>query len=83
MKKTLALTTLILSTECSSFSLAQEATAPTHAAPFFTGADLSYVNEMEDCGGTYSDRGKQRDPFEIFARYGADIVRVRIWHNAR
>lgn len=82
MKKTLALTTLILSTACSSFSLAQEATAPTQAAPFFTGADLSYVNEMEDCGGSYADRGKKKDPFEIFASYGADIVRVRIWHNA-
>ena len=82
MKKTLALTTLILSTACSSFSLAQEATAPTQAAPFFTGADLSYVNEMEDCGGSYFDLGKKKDPFEIFAGYGADIVRVRIWHNA-
>lgn len=51
--------------------------------PFFTGADLSYVNEMEDCGGTYVDQGKKKDPFEIFARYGNDIVRVRLWHNAK
>lgn len=82
MKKALAITTFILSATFSSLSLAQEATTPTQTAPFFTGADLSYVNEMEDCGGTYSDRGKQKDPFEIFASYGADIVRVRIWHNA-
>ena len=49
---------------------------------FYTGADLSYVNEMEDCGGSYADRGKKKDPFEIFASYGTDIVRVRLWHNA-
>lgn len=53
-----------------------------NTGPFYTGADLSYVNEMEDCGGTFADRGKQKDPFEIFASYGTDIVRVRLWHNA-
>lgn len=51
-------------------------------SPFFTGADLSYVNEMEDCGGTYFDHGEKKDPFAIFASYGTDIVRVRLWHNA-
>ncbi len=82
MKKTLALTTLILSTSFSAVSLAQATSTPTQTTPFFTGADLSYVNEMEDCGGSFSDRGTKKDPFEIFASYGADIVRVRIWHNA-
>lgn len=45
------------------------------------GADLSYVNEMEDCGGVYRDGGEVRDPFELFADYGCDIVRVRLWHS--
>jgi arabinogalactan endo-1,4-beta-galactosidase len=59
-----------------------EDSTPAKTSPFFTGADLSYVNEMEDCGGKFRDRGKEKDPFAIFASYGADIVRVRIWHNA-
>lgn len=49
--------------------------------PFYTGADLSYVNEMEDCGATYRDKGKKQDPFTIFANNGADLIRVRLWHN--
>lgn len=60
----------------------QAQTTTTTATPFFTGADLSYVNEMEDCGGSYFDHGSKKDPFTIFASYGADIVRVRLWHNA-
>lgn len=81
MKAGLAITALVLSTLYSSAASAQT-TATTSAAPFITGADLSYVNEMEDCGARYSDGGKQRDPFAIFAGYGADLVRVRLWHKA-
>ncbi len=53
-----------------------------NVSPFYIGADLSYVNEMEDCGATYYDQGKQQDPFALFANKGADLVRVRLWHNA-
>ncbi|MDH3243149.1 MAG: arabinogalactan endo-1,4-beta-galactosidase [Saprospiraceae bacterium] len=47
----------------------------------YLGADLSYVNEMEDCGGTYRLESAVVDPFEIFATKGANMVRVRLWHN--
>lgn len=48
---------------------------------FYFGVDLSYVNEMEDCGAVYHVEGQARDPYEIFADYGANLVRVRLWHN--
>jgi len=49
---------------------------------FYYGADLSYVNEMEDCGATYSDaNGIPKDPFTIFEEAGANLVRVRLWHS--
>ncbi len=49
---------------------------------FYLGADLSYVNEMEDCGAVYKNAdGTSSDPYEIFAEAGTDIVRVRLWHN--
>ena len=49
---------------------------------FYYGADLSYVNEMEDCGAVYSNRGGiVQDPYSIFAEEGANIVRLRLWHN--
>ncbi len=47
----------------------------------YFGADLSYANEMEDCGGEYREDGQPRDPFELFAERGANLVRVRLWHN--
>ena len=52
------------------------------AADFYFGADLSYVNEMEDCGAVYRENGKTRDPFELFAERGASLARVRLWHDA-
>lgn len=49
---------------------------------FVRGADLSYVNEMEDCGAVYLDSsGADKDPYVLFAEAGARLVRVRLWHN--
>lgn len=56
---------------------------PTPSEDFFYyGADLSYVNEMEDCGATYKNTNNTvQDPFQIFANAGTNLVRVRLWHN--
>jgi len=49
---------------------------------FYKGADLSYVNEMENCNGIYFDNsGKEKDPYKIFKEAGANLVRLRLWHN--
>lgn len=49
---------------------------------FYYGADLSYVNEMIDCGATYSNsQNVIEDPYTIFSDAGANLVRVRLWHN--
>ncbi|MFL6549555.1 MAG: arabinogalactan endo-beta-1,4-galactanase [Povalibacter sp.] len=48
----------------------------------YLGADLSFMNEMEDCGGIVREHGKPRDVFELFHEHGANIVRVRLWNNA-
>ncbi len=49
---------------------------------FYYGADLSYVNEMEDCGAIYKDLGKEpKDPYKIFGEAGTNLVRLRLWHN--
>ncbi|WP_158548489.1 glycoside hydrolase family 53 protein [Parvularcula marina] len=47
----------------------------------YLGADLSYVNEMEDCGAVYRDDGREVDPYELFAEKGANLVRLRLWHT--
>lgn len=53
------------------------------ASPFYVGADLSYVNEMEDCGAVYRDHGRPVDPFAMMKAKGGNIVRVRIWNDAK
>lgn len=51
------------------------------AQPFYFGADLSYVNEMEDCGAVYYENSIAKDPFEIFAGHSCNLVRLRLWHT--
>ena len=48
---------------------------------FAMGADLSYVNQVQDYGGIFKDSGVSKDPFTILKNHGANIVRVRLWHN--
>jgi arabinogalactan endo-1,4-beta-galactosidase len=48
----------------------------------YLGADLSYVNEMEDCGAVYRLKNKVIDAFALLKKEGGNIVRVRIWNNA-
>jgi arabinogalactan endo-1,4-beta-galactosidase len=50
---------------------------------FYFGADLSYVNEMEDCGAVYRVDGQAQDPYRLFADLGTNLVRVRIWNDAK
>ncbi len=51
------------------------------AQSFFFGSDLSYVNEMEDCGVAYKENGTAKDPYQIFADHNNNIVRLRLWHT--
>ena len=49
---------------------------------FVMGADLSYVNAVQDYGGKFmDDGGKVTDPFVHLSQNGANVVRVRLWHN--
>ncbi len=47
----------------------------------YLGADLSYVNELEDQGAVFYDQGSRKDPFQILHDHGATLVRVRLWHT--
>ena len=61
---------------------AAAAVAAQPPAPLYLGADLSYVNEMEDCGAVYRDHGQPVDPFALMKAKGGNIARVRIWNDA-
>ena len=51
------------------------------ADKFLMGADLSYVNQVLDHGGTYRDSGAVENPYQIFREYGIEVARFRLWHN--
>jgi len=61
------------------FSAQSRAVEP--APQRFAGVDLSYVNEVESCGAQYRLGGKLRDPYELFAESGANLVRLRLWNR--
>ena len=71
------------------FSNCKKQPGPTDVEPpvtdttdvFYFGADLSYVNEMEDCGVVYKEQGAAKDPYRIFAGNNCNLVRLRLWHT--
>lgn len=55
---------------------------PVIAQCLITGADLSYVNAIEEGSGIYRDEnGAIVDPYEFFAQKGTEMVRLRLWHT--
>jgi arabinogalactan endo-1,4-beta-galactosidase len=51
------------------------------ASKFAMGADLSYANQILDHGGVYKDSGNVEDPYAIFRKYGANVIRFRLFYN--
>ncbi|QZT37484.1 arabinogalactan endo-1,4-beta-galactosidase [Halosquirtibacter xylanolyticus] len=49
--------------------------------PMLIGADLSYVSQLEDNGGSFKTEGGVVDSYQLFSEIGNDIVRLRLWHN--
>src|SRR5688572_29375733 len=48
---------------------------------FYFGADLSYANQILDHGGVYKDGAVVESPYKIFKVHGANVIRLRLWHN--
>ncbi|MEM6737086.1 MAG: glycosyl hydrolase 53 family protein [Bacteroidota bacterium] len=64
------------------FSLLLLVSGIVSSQEFYTGVDLSYVNELESCGATYKgEDGVVEDPYKMLASKGAKIVRIRLWHD--
>jgi arabinogalactan endo-1,4-beta-galactosidase len=80
--KLMFLITILASFLMSCDSNDSETPNPENPITFYYGADLSYVNEMEDCGAVYKDKNNvTKDVYQIFKEEGANIIRIRLWHN--
>lgn len=72
----------LLSFSCENKEGNQTTDVEDAAISFYYGADLSYVNEMEDCGAIYKNSaGVEQDSYTIFKNAGTNLVRLRLWHN--
>jgi arabinogalactan endo-1,4-beta-galactosidase len=60
-----------------------ETAAPTQPSPFYLGADISGLTQVEAGGGIYMDGDKPGDPLAIFMKNGWTCFRLRIWVNPR
>jgi arabinogalactan endo-1,4-beta-galactosidase len=49
--------------------------------PFYFGSDLSYVNEMEDCGAVFYENSQPKDVYQIFKDHKTNLARFRLWHT--
>lgn len=55
---------------------------PVFSQEFELGVDLSYANELNDCGAVFYDsEGTEKDVYRIFSEKGATQVRLRLWHD--
>lgn len=48
----------------------------------YFGADLSFANEMKDCGARYYEQGRRMDVYRLFKEHGANLIRIRLWNDA-
>jgi arabinogalactan endo-1,4-beta-galactosidase len=65
----------------STFMLSCLKVKPQPKPVFYVGGDLSYVNEMQDCGGVFRENQKPVNPYQFFHEKGSNIVRLRLWHT--
>ncbi|PXA86798.1 arabinogalactan endo-1,4-beta-galactosidase [Caulobacter sp. D4A] len=47
----------------------------------YLGVDISYANEMDDCGAVYRDGDRKVEQYAYFKQAGANIARIRLWND--
>ena len=62
---------------------APPAAARVNPSPFYLGADISTLAEVEQRGGIYMDGDKPGDALAIFMKHGWTCFRLRIWVDPR
>jgi arabinogalactan endo-1,4-beta-galactosidase len=76
---TIAVAGLFFSTGCAS----NRETSANPRAPFYLGADISTLSEVDQRGGVYMDGDQPGDALAIFEKHGWNCFRLRIWLDPR
>jgi arabinogalactan endo-1,4-beta-galactosidase len=53
----------------------------TEAAEFIKGADISFLQEIEEQGGVFKEDGTDKDLLDVLKDHGFNYARLRIWHT--
>ena len=48
---------------------------------FLIGGDISFLPEIEDHGGSYSDAEEQEDLLLLLKQHGVNVIRLKLWHT--
>ena len=48
---------------------------------FMRGADASFLDQIEDHGGVYTQDGMAKDALQIFSDCSFNYIRLRLWHT--
>jgi arabinogalactan endo-1,4-beta-galactosidase len=62
-------------------SLLNLSVAQAAQPPIYLGVDISYANEMDDCGAVYKAGGQTVDQYRFFKSAGANVARIRLWND--
>lgn len=57
------------------------AAGPRQQGGLIKGADISFLKEIENHGGVFSEVGGRRDFLDILKDHGFNYVRLRLWHS--
>lgn len=74
---------LIAALVCSLAGCRTKSESTAAAKPFYLGADISALSEIERQGGVYMVGDKRADPLAIFMKNGWTCMRLRIWVDPR
>jgi len=47
---------------------------------FIKGVDISYLQQIENLGGKYTEDGIEKDALDIFKDHNVNYIRLRLWH---
>jgi arabinogalactan endo-1,4-beta-galactosidase len=59
----------------------QPPTAVARQLPYMVGADISWVQQREDAGAKYSDKGETKDILAILKDHGFNYIRLRVFND--
>ena len=50
---------------------------------YIKGMDVSSLDEIEQLGAVFFDKGEQKDLLEILKSYGTNYIRIRLWNDPK